>query len=173
MKKLTAFIFVVLLTVSIWPQNAYATTTIKENSMEEFYFQLDEIILSCDNAIGSTDNNDDIPTNRLIVKTKTNASLENYYDAVYVAEGYDGLHILQFADEIDTSYAYTKLQSDNIEYVEYDYYLKVSEMTQNTENSEEDQPKYSSWNSLAVNVGDAIDYIKTNNVVCDTVSKKA
>ena len=170
MKKLFVFIFVFLLSINVFSSNSYAITAANEISMEEFYSQLDEIILSCDNAIGSTDNNEDIPTNRLIVKTETDAPLENYYDAVYVAEGYDGLHILQFIDEVDTKYAYNKLQSDNIEYVEYDYFLSISDTTQNTETAEEDPPKYSAWNSLAVNVGNAIDYIETNSVICDTVT---
>lgn len=170
MKKLFVFIFAFLLSINVFPSNAYAITATNEIGMEEFYSQLDEIILSCDNAIGSTDNIEDIPTNRLIVKTETDTPLENYYDAVYVAEGYDGLHILQFVDDIDTKYAYNKLQSDNIEYVEYDYFLKISDITQNTETAEEAPPKYSAWNSLAVNVGNAIDYIGNNGVICDTVT---
>ena len=64
--------------------------------MYSFYKQLDDMVLNYDGAILSTDNIDDVPVNRLIVKTKDNSQLKNYYDAIAVVEGYDGLHILQY-----------------------------------------------------------------------------
>ena len=116
------------------------------------------MVLNYDGAHLSTDDIDDVPVNRLIVKTEDNSRLENYYEAVDVVEGYDGLHILQYLDEIDTIYAYNKLLSDEIEYVEYDYYLKVSIPEISSETTEQNQT-YLPWSSYAVNVDEAFEYI--------------
>lgn len=168
MKKVFAFILTFFLFANFLP--AYAANDNDEKSMEDFYSQMDEIILNCDNAGASSDNIENLPTNRLIVKTKTNESLKNYYDAIYVAEGYDGLHILQYENEVDTAYAYNKLKSDNIEYVEYDYYLSVTETDLDFKESDTNQQNHTAWNSLAVNVNEAFDYIKSNGTNCDTVT---
>lgn len=71
-------------------------------------------------------------TNRLIVKTESNTRLLNYYGAVDVVEGYDGLHLLQYDNEYAADYAYNCLLNDDIECVEYDFYFSLSDDTQST-----------------------------------------
>lgn len=139
-----------------------------EISMEEFYSQLDKMALCYEEANLSTEKIEDIPLNRLIVKTKDNSPLKNYYDAAGIVEGYDGLHILQYSEEIDAAYAYGKLLSDEIEYVEYDYYLETTVPTEYSGTTELGQT-HISWNSDAVKVDDAFEYIKSKDIECNEV----
>ena len=167
MKRFLSFILLLSVCFCLLPINASANQA--GTNMYSFYKQLDDMVLNYDGAILSTDNIDDVPVNRLIVKTKDNSQLKNYYDAIAVVEGYDGLHILQYPDEVDTIYAYNHLLSDEIEYVEYDYYLKLTVPVLSSETPETEQT-YMSWSSYAVNVDEAFEYIENKNIICNEIT---
>ena len=127
MKKFAA----VLMCISILFLS-FSTTTFANNNIgfEEFYGEVKKLADKYDNSSGlSSDGSELLYTNRLIVKTKTNDPLKNYYGATKVVEGYDGLHFLQYLNKNQAQNAYISFSFDDIEYVEYDFYVYVSEET--------------------------------------------
>lgn len=138
------------------------------------------------------------PNNRLIVKTKSNAPLENTYGAVGVVEGFDGLHVLQYETETKANNAYNLLLKDDIVYVEHDFWVELLDGSMNSrvpqcycpndsliipgcdcpENKEkfyfctkpDDTIKnYLSWASSAIQSEEAFRYIKEHNIECNPV----
>lgn len=124
------------------------------------------------------------PLNRLIVKNDSDEPLEDDYGALETLNGLDGLHILQYDNEADTDFAYESLLKDDIEYVEYDYYLSTAEIADTlkycycsgSEHSCECSSSYNyntpycmckkyypnnrlSWNSLSVDADNAFRYV--------------
>lgn len=164
MKKIVSITLVLLCFFNLFQLNVFANNS--QISMDIFYNRLDDMILDYESVGLSTgDNKEDIPLNRLIVKTHDNNKLKNYYDADAVVEGYDGLHILQFLTEEDTSYAYNQLLLDDIEYVEHDYYIRMDDV--NTYSGIE---KIKNWNSSASKVNEAFDFIAEKNIDCNEVT---
>ncbi|MDE7162436.1 MAG: S8 family serine peptidase, partial [Anaeroplasmataceae bacterium] len=97
-------------------------------------------------------------TKRLIVKY--NGSIDSH-GAVAAAEGYNGLHIFQYADESSTAKAYTHFKSlSYIEYVESDEVVTVEETT--TESSSISYSStYRSWGAEAMGVGNYTSHISS------------
>lgn len=140
------------------------------------------------------DNYLDVELNRLIVKTSSNTPLENDYGAIGKLEGYNGLHILQYETKRQTELAYSNLSDENIEYIEYDFYLSSYETTKfcycqsnpegkigcecSTDESEHGvctctdntSENHLSWNSSAVNVDEAFGYINSSGIIPKTVT---
>ncbi len=140
-----------------------------ENGVENFYSQVKALANQYDESGGLTSNGSEIiDTCRLIVKTKTDNPLENYYGAVAVVEGYDGLHFLQYLNEVQADYAYKKLSFDDIEYVEYDFYMEHigTEAVADESNSKDN---HLSWNSDAVQVDNAFELIEEAGIECNDV----
>lgn len=116
----------------------------------------------------ASDGSEIIYTNRLIVKTATNDPLKNYFNASAIVEGYDGLHFLQYLNEVQAEYAYKKLSFEDIEYVEYDFYMELVGDVNVTDTSEIAQ-EHLSWNSAAVQVDDAFELVSKMNVECNEI----
>ena len=137
----------------------------------------------------------DKPLNRLIVKTESNAPLQNTYGAYAKLEGYNGIHILQYRTEIQTQTALNNLLKDDIIYAEYDIWVKVCDDTLKlcycannpdeywcrcSENSSEHgfcyckdttaSDNHLSWNSTAARVDEAFDLIEQSGITCKPVT---
>lgn len=165
MKKFVA----VLMCISILFLSFSITTFANNNiGFEEFYGEVKKLADKYDNSSGlSSDGSELLYTNRLIVKTKTNDPLKNYYGATKVVEGYDGLHFLQYLNKNQAQNAYISFSFDDIEYVEYDFYVYVSEET-----PVENNPVFNShlsWNSSCSQVDDAFDLIREHETMCSEV----
>ena len=165
MKKFVA----VLMCISILFLSFSITTFANNNiGFEEFYGEVKKLADKYDNSSGlSSDGSELLYTNRLIVKTKTNDPLKNYYGATKVVEGYDGLHFLQYLNKNQAQNAYISFLFDDIEYVEYDFYVYVSEET-----PVENNPVFNShlsWNSSCSQVDDAFDLIREHETMCSEV----
>lgn len=164
MRKIISFTIVLLICIGLFQLNVFADNS--QMSMDDFYNNLDNMILDYGGAgLSSDENKEDVPLNRLIVKTQDNNQLNNYYDADAVVEGYDGLHVLQFLTEEDTHYAYNQLLLDDIEYVEYDYYMKLDVVDTYSEIE-----KFKNWNSSATKVDEAFNLITDKNIDCNEVT---
>lgn len=117
-------------------------------------------------AFGSGDITD-YPLNRLLVKTLTNEPLAKDYGARDIVEGFDCMHILQYNTKAETKEAYNNLKNDtDVEYVEYDFWLsKANDPFGSEETAEETfEKKFLSWNSEAVGVDRAFEYIHNSDV---------
>lgn len=189
--KYTAFIITVALFINCFPIVAIA----EEQPMSASDFSTLIQQFASDYAPGGivTSNNSDKSLNRLIVKTSTNKPLDNYYGAIAKLEGYEGFHILQFETKAQTRSALANLQTDNIEYVEYDTWLGI-EGSAGGWCSCSDNPSikgtceccsgeqgmcnckdiraqngHLSWNSSAVHIDEAFDLIKNLQIDCKDV----
>ena len=138
----------------------------------------------------STEEMTEYPLNRLIVKTASNEPLENDYGAADKIEGYNCLHILQYETEEETDEAYENLIHDNIEYVEYDYWLTIVDSLRHCyceggeavdylcsctgyafcpcEDPDATETHYS-WNSGAVQVDEAFRLIDEYGINCEPI----
>ena len=163
-KIISGFLSFVILLFSI-QISVYASGDI---SSEDFFSQVKNLANTYDdNGDLASGNSEILYTNRLIVKTKTNAPLSDYYDAIAVVEGYDGLHFLQYPNKVQTQNAYISFSFEDIEYVEYDFYFTLSEGTsQETTNISKE---HLSWNSSTSKVDEAINYITENKIDCSEV----
>lgn len=139
----------------------------------------------------STEEMTEYPLNRLIVKTSYNDPLENDYGAADKIEGYDCLHILQYETEEETDEAYENFIHDDIEYVEYDYWLTIVDSRRQCycEGGEKvdflcsctgygfcpcEDPDatgtHYSWNSGAVQVDEAFQLIDEYGINCEPIT---
>lgn len=122
-------------------------------------------------AFGSGDITD-YPLNRLLVKTLTNDPLEEDYGARDLVEGFDCMHILQYNTREETKKAYESFKKDSaVEYVEYDFWLSKANNPFGSEGVTGDitEKSFLSWNSEAVGVDKAFEYINSSGVKLDDV----
>lgn len=173
MKRIVAIILIVSVLLCMPLISAFSAEegTI---SMEDFFRQVNELILNYElsGGLGSGDI-ENYQTNRLIVKTETNDPLKDYYGVWGKVEGYDGMHILQYANGEKAEYAYKQLSKDEIEYVEYDFYIQIEDSEldgQATGVSVLSANNHLSWNSDAVDVDEAIGYIESQEKECNDVT---
>lgn len=138
----------------------------------------------------STEEIAEYPLNRLIVKTTSNEPLENDYGASDKIEGYNCLHILQYETEEETDEAYKNLINDDIEYVEYDYWLTITDSLKSCYCEESVSSIYLcsctgyafcpcedpdakgdhySWSSSAVQVDEAFRLIDEHGISCEPI----
>lgn len=165
MKKYIAFILCLFI---ILPSLMLSAQASSEICATDFFSQVREMAKTYDNGDGLASNDSGFMyTNRLIVKTETNEPLNNYYGAVNVVEGYDCLHFLQYQNRTQAENAYIKFNFANVKYVEYDFYITLSETT--LFNSEDITNEHLSWNSAVSQVDDAFDYILEKNIACHEV----
>lgn len=164
MKKFISFILCLFILFSL-EINVQASSEI---GVTDFFSQVREMANTYDNSDGlASDDSDLMYTYRLIVKTETNEPLNDYFGAVAVVEGYDCLHFLQYQNRTQAENAYIKFKFANVKYVEYDFYITLSETT--LSNSEDTTNEHLSWNSTASQVDDAFNYILENNIDCHEV----
>lgn len=111
---------------------SFSASPLNELTIDEYSEALHEMISTysdseiTSNAKNSTDKV--TLANRLIVKTSTNASLENSYGAIETIEGYDCLHIMQYRDAVSTQKAFDFYEKqDVVTYVEFDFYFSPDE----------------------------------------------
>lgn len=115
----------------------------------------------------ASEDSDSQYTFRLIVKTETNEPLNDYYGAVAVVEGYDCLHFLQYENETKAENAYISFSFDDVVYVEYDFYITLSEETES--NTESVSDNHLSWNSSAAQVDEAFKLITEHGIECSEI----
>ena len=164
MKKFMSFILCLSIIFSV-KINVQANSEI---SATDFFNQIREMANTYDNSDGlASDDSDLLYTYRLIVKTETNEPLNDYYGAIAVVEGYDCLHFLQYKNRIQAENAYIKFKFANVKYVEYDFYITLSENT--LSNNVDIINEHLSWNSASSQVDDAFRYILENNIDCHEV----
>lgn len=167
MKKFISVLFSVLFCLTSFPVISYATEEII--SAENFFSQVKDLANTYDDNDGLASGDSEVSyTNRLIVKTKTNDPLDDYFDASAVVEGYDGLHFLQYLNKVQAENAYIGFSFEDVEYVEYDFYFDASE-TENAADYELLEDGHLSWNSAATQVDKAINYISESGIECSEV----
>lgn len=135
---------------------------------EEFFGRVKKLADTYDDSGGlsSTGLKSEL-TNRLIVKTKTNKPLNNYYGAIAVVEGYDGLHFLQYQNKTQAQNAYISFSFEEIEYVEYDFYMSISNDI--TFDDATTLNQHLSWNSVASHVDEGLNLIRENEINCSEI----
>lgn len=153
---------IVLISVLLSSVSATAFSADISVGFDEFYGSIQKLVLDYETNRVTTGSASQLPTNRLIVKTNHNEKLLNYYGAIDVVEGYDGLHILQYETEEKADFAYQKFQFDNVVYVEYDYYLEIENST-STDTEPSNLNLY--WNLDTVRLHDAFEYVQ--NLKCE------
>ena len=135
-----------------------------EISGNEFIASLDEMILEADSGF-NTQITPDYHTKRLIVKTKDNEAIESH-GAVASVEGFQGLHIFQYATIAETDSAMELFSADEeIDSVELDY--KVYIETENTNAVNYPQfdvvPTKNDWPCSIINTSDALSKIENTS----------
>lgn len=128
MKKILTIVLLTSFIINLFCLFGYAENTYKSEITASDFFELVQNFtnkhIGSDALAGGTDFPSQI--NRLIVKTFTNAPLENTYDAIDVLEGYECLHILQFDSSAKADDAYDLLVNcDTVEYVDYDFWIEL------------------------------------------------
>ena len=152
-----------LIILVINSSNFYSSAITDEISVEEFKSQLCDMFYENMNfEISSTIAPENLPTNRVIVKTNSNSALENDYGAVSKVEGYNNLHVFQYSTAPEAQIAFRKFENDDTVYVEYDYYISLT-TSSDTINSETNQ-QYLSWNTEAVRADEAFAYLAEHNI---------
>ena len=117
-----------------------------------------------------------ISSNRLIVATSSNTPLENDCGAVSKLEGYDGLHLLQYASEADAEFAYNYyLSQPGIEYVESDEVQLLDDLIPEGADEPADSPNIKansalSYGAATVKSPDAVSTIKTAKLTSSTIT---
>ncbi|MBE6772316.1 MAG: hypothetical protein E7547_09280 [Ruminococcaceae bacterium] len=163
-KKFVSVISCISLCLNMFLLLAYAENA-DEISADDFYNQVNLLVEKYDTDDGLASENNPINiSNRLIVKNDSNEPLQNYYGASAVVEGYDCLHFLQYSTEEEAKYAYKKFTFEDIEYVEYDFYMNLY-----TESSVQKSDSHMSWNSSAVQFDEAVDYLTNKNIDCEEI----
>lgn len=164
MKKLLSFIMLITLTINLFNISVFSVEA-NELTAEELSQLLCNMIDKSDGLHSSSSGSTAI-TNRLIVKTDTNEELKENYGATDSVEGYKGIHIFQYDTATATQNAYQNFLHDDIEYVEYDFYIKL------TEDSTDSETKIShplSWNTEVAYVDSAFELIEEKNAECSKV----
>ncbi len=143
--------------------NLHTSAITNEITVDEFKSQLCNMLYENINfEISSTINPENLPTNRVIVKTNSNNALTNDYGAVSKIEGYNNLHIFQYSTAPEAQIAFKKFENGDAVYVEYDYY--VSLVTPSSVTNTEVNQKPLSWNTEAVRVDEALEYLAEHNI---------
>ena len=159
-KKMLSFLLIILTVNSL---NLYSYAITNEISVEEFKSQLCDMFYENINfEISSTIAPENLPTNRVIVKTNSNSELEDDYGAILKVEGYNNLHVFQYSTTPEAQIAFEKFEKADAVYVEYDYYISLSTSSLTT-NSETNQ-QYLSWNTEAVRADEALEYLAEHNI---------
>lgn len=166
MKKLISFIVALLCLLNGFCLSCFAK--ISELTIEEFHNQLCEMISQ--SGGGGTSSIGTHTTNRLIVKTKSNQSLDENYGASGCVEGYKGVHIFQYKTKAQTDAAYKAFQNDEVEFVEYDFYFQMenNDIVNNSHRMSENDNHFS-WNSEVAEVDKAFDLIKQKEIKCGII----
>ncbi len=165
MKKIFSLIICVVLILNVFSATAYST----EETLTAYDFLQMVMEFSERNQPGAFGSGDitDYPLNRLLLKTLTNEPLKNNYGARDVVEGFDCMHILQYNTKAETKEAYEKFKYDSdVKYVEYDFWLSKENEPFGLEEISEGvvDEEFLSWNSEAVGVDKAFDYINNSGV---------
>ena len=171
-----AFIMLIL-NVSL---TAYGTEEEQPKSATEFSSEL-ELFLA-DNSqysstvetpdSGETENDIIINTNRLIVSTNSNETIENTCGAINCLEGFNNWHIMQYACEDDTSAAYEYYSTqDYVNYVELDEIIvfEEEETNENLVQTYSSDSKTLSWGADKVESVSAINTIKKAKLGSQTI----
>lgn len=165
-KKVFSVLLAFIIILSTFPVGVYAGTV--SISAEEFNDSLYEMIKEYNDAQVTPSSNYLIPPNRLIVKTNSNNPITENYGAIDSVEGYKGIHIFQYSSVYKTNIAYENFLEDEIEYVEYDFYFKLSDPT-STDSIENIFTGFSTWNSEVAQVEDAYNLIEEYGLTCSKV----
>lgn len=166
MKKTVSFMLSFLIILLSFQITVYATNNIGANN---FFVQVKELADRYDDSDGLSSDYEELKlTHRLIVKTKTNVPLDDYYGAVAVVEGYDCLHFLQYQNKVQAENAYISFTFDDVEYVEYDFYMPLGEEIGLS--IADELNTHLSWNSSASQVDEAFELISEYGVECSNVN---
>ncbi len=161
-KKIISIIIILSLFV-----NLFSTTVFSESheiTVSVFNQLLCEMISNY-NGLHLSSDYQNLPTNRLIVKTDSNDALAENYGAVDSVEGYKGIHIFQYETVAQTNNAYNNFLNDKkIIYVEHDFYLEIEQTTSMPIEEELITLEHLSWNSDIAQVDDAFAFIAEKGV---------
>ena len=131
MRRLFAFLLIIIVLFIQTPISVFSHY--RELSFEEYSLLVAEMVKTYDlseekvTKIKNANNDGIVFTNRLIIRTFTNMPLSNDCGAIDKVEGFDCLHILQYADEETALYAYNYYsENTEVQYVENDFNYNVS-----------------------------------------------
>lgn len=165
MKKV--IVSIVLISILISSVSVTAFSADASVGFDEFYDSVQTMIIDYETNRVTTGSASQLPTNRLIVKTNNNNKLSDYYGAIYVSEGYKGLHILQYETEEKADFAYQKFQFDNVVYVEYDFFLEIENYTSTDTESINSNLH---WNLDTVRLQEAFEYVQSLNCELEPIT---
>lgn len=166
MRKIISVFMAIIIGISFFPV-FIAFAEDNEITLEEYSKQLSELVQTYGiDSLGGADSNletefEKIELNRLIVKTYDNNLLKDC-GAIAKIEGYDNLHIMQYASKNAAEQAYKYFDSlSNVDFVEYDFLFRDSEieLEPDAEYVEYNYSKdYLSWGSYTTESNEAVSY---------------
>ncbi len=162
MRKFVSFLLVFVIVFS-GSSIVMAFSESEEITLSEYAEQLSELTQMYDiSNIGGINGGNielvDIPLNRLIIRTNNNQKFIEDCNAIAKIEGYNGIHIMQYASEYMAEQAYNYYSGlSNVESVEYDFCFNVTEPVPEPVEYEFDK-EYLSWGSNAIKIDDALTY---------------
>lgn len=165
--KIFSVFLVLVLLLNAFPVVSFAETP-SSLTVSEFNSLLCEMITEHDETYISSSSYYTLPPNRLIVKTNSNEVLSENYGAIDSVEGYKGIHIFQYSSQKKTDAAYEAFLKDEIEYVEYDFYVELGEVSNNISDII-DTTTTSYWDSETTQVSEAFNLIEEYGIECNEV----
>ena len=165
--KILSIFLVFVLLLNTFPIVSFAEEP-SSLTVSDFNSLLGEMINEHDETYMSSSSYYALPPNRLIVKTNSNEVLAENYGAIDSVEGYKGIHIFQYSSQKKTDAAYAAFLEDEIEYVEYDFYIELGELTDDISGIT-DTTTTSYWNSEAAQVSQAYQLIDDYGIECSEV----
>lgn len=165
--KILSIFLVFVLLLNTFPIVSFAEEP-SSLTVSDFNSLLGEMINEHDETYMSSSSYYALPPNRLIVKTNSNEVLAENYGAIDSVEGYKGIHIFQYSSQKKTDAAYAAFLEDEIEYVEYDFYIELGELTDDISGIT-DTTTTSYWNSEVAQVSQAYQLIDDYGIECSEV----
>lgn len=168
MKRFTKFISLfVIICIVIGSFSAYSFALNGENSLSsnEFLEMAGKLVSDYDTPFYLPESTEEVvfeESNRLIVKTVTNEILTDDRNAIAKVEGWNSMHILQYASEQDTKEALEFFSNQAfVEYVEEDQYIEFFPCS-NNENVYSEEPL--SWGNSVVKSDSVNEAILKSNI---------
>lgn len=169
-KKITAVLLSVLLLFSTFSLYCFADDTATESETETnptstFLNELSAMVYNYDNNSFGFSSGEEIPTCRIIVKTKNNTEITDYQGAIDYVSGLDSMYILQYSTETGANEALSFYQAqDYVEYAEMDRYVTCSSVASSNETAEESNGDYLSWGTSATKIDVLHNTISNSNL---------
>ena len=174
-KKIISVILSLIVGLSFFVVPSLATETEQEQSNDDslenflannYKYETSEISSESENGETTT-----INTNRLIVSTVSDETINEHYGAVDSIEPFDDCYVLQYSSSEDAQYAYKMYSNSNgVEYVEYDEVFTIEEVYGNETTESEILNSFDiSWGAYTVDSYNAKRQLNSTQIVQEEV----